>query len=135
MRLRTVRTPISAAAIGLVLMACGEGATPSGEREPAPIAGGWVPVGAMTEEIQTAETLAVDAVIDAHMAATGGARESLTVGEIAREQQVVAGMNYRFTVALTAGPAAPASYAAVVYVDLEGVMAVTRVAPTGEPGP
>jgi hypothetical protein len=79
-----------------------------------PIVGGYGPANPSDPNLAEAERLAVDAVY------TRDPQRSL-VENVTRESQVVAGMNYRFTIKMTGMN----SYRVVVYKPLDGAMTVT----------
>ena len=88
------------------------------QRAPAgapPVAvGGYSPADAADPNVAAAEKLAIDEIYRADP------QRSL-VESVVREQQVVAGMNYRFTVKMTGVN----SYRVVVFRPLQGEMSVT----------
>jgi hypothetical protein len=80
----------------------------------APVVGGYGPASPSDPNLAEAENLAVDAVYKRDP------QRSL-VENVTRESQVVAGMNYRFTIKMTGMN----SYRVVVYKPLDGAMSVT----------
>lgn len=80
----------------------------------APIVGGYAPANLEDETVKAAEKVATDAIY------TRNPTRAL-VEKVEAEQQVVAGMNYRFTITMTGG----AKYGVTVYRDLDGKMEVT----------
>lgn len=97
----------------LALAAC---ATPPPADAPAApvIAGGYASASLEDEGAKAAQKLAVDEIYKRDP--TRALVEKATV-----EVQVVAGLNYRFTIVMTGG----ATYAVVVYRDLQNNMSVT----------
>ena len=97
----------------VLLTACTEmpGATPA-----APVVGGYAAANANDETVKAAETLAVAEIYRRDP-------QRGLVEQVTREQQVVAGMNYRFTIKMTGVN----SYRIVVFKPLpgQGEMTVT----------
>jgi len=82
---------------------------------PSPVVvGGYAPANLANPDVAAAEKLAVDEVYRREP------QRSL-VENVTREQQVVAGMNYRFTIKMSGMN----SYRVVVYKPLQGEMSVT----------
>jgi hypothetical protein len=118
--------------IGTMLTAC----TPATEPTPAPetpaaeatppapmpspepaIVGGYAPADLAYETVKAAQTVATDAIY------TRDPTRAL-VEKVEAEQQVVAGMNYRFVITMTGG----AKFGVTVFRDLDGKMEVTEYA-------
>jgi hypothetical protein len=118
--------------IGTMLTAC----TPATEPTPAPetpaaeatppapmpspepaIVGGYAPADLADETVKAAQTVATDAIY------TRDPTRAL-VEKVEVEQQVVAGMNYRFVITMTGG----AKFGVTVFRDLDGMMEVTEYA-------
>ncbi len=117
-----VRVPL----LGLLLFAAGplsgcanlpalnpDEASPPAASAPA-IAGGYAPANLANPDVAKAERLAVDEIYKREP------QRSL-VENVVREQQVVAGLNYRFTVKMSGQN----SYRIVVFRPLQGEMSVT----------
>jgi hypothetical protein len=83
----------------------------------APIVGGYAPADLADETVKAAQVVATDAIY------TRNPTRAL-VEKVEVEQQVVAGMNYRFTITMSGG----AKYGVTVYRDLDGKMEVTDYA-------
>jgi hypothetical protein len=90
--------------------------TPMPTPEP-PIAGGYAPASLDDEMVKAAQAVAVDAIY------TRDPTRAL-VETVEVQQQVVAGMNYRFVITMTGG----ARYGVTVFRDLDGKMEVTDYA-------
>lgn len=91
---------------------------PAPTPEPAPpVVGGYSPANLQDEMVKAAEKVATDAIY------TRDPTRAL-VEKVEVEQQVVAGMNYRFTITMSGG----AKYGVTVYRDLDGKMEVTDYA-------
>jgi hypothetical protein len=118
--------------IGTMLTAC----TPATEPTPAPetpaaeatpptpmpapepvITGGYAPADLADETVKAAQTVATDAIY------TRDPTRAL-VEKVEAEQQVVAGMNYRFVITMTGG----GKFGVTVFRDLDGKMEVTEYA-------
>jgi hypothetical protein len=84
--------------------------------EPA-IVGGYAPADLADETVKAAQTIATDAIY------TRDPTRAL-VEKVEAEQQVVAGMNYRFVITMTGG----AKFGVTVFRDLDGKMEVTEYA-------
>ena len=100
-------------AAGLIASAC--------ESEPL-IAGAYRPADREDASVKAAEALALDAIYREHPTRA-------LVDSVTAEAQVVAGMNYRFHVEMTGSPEFRDIFEVVVYEDLDGTMAVTRLEP------
>lgn len=103
----------------LALGACAHepASTAAATAAPAPpIVGGYGPADASNPDVAAAERLAVAEIYRTEP------QRSL-VENVTREQQVVAGMNYRFTIKMTGQN----SYRVVVFKPLQGEMSVTNV--------
>jgi hypothetical protein len=109
--MRTTTALVSFTAFALA--AC---ATPPPAETPAApvIAGGYGAVDLNDEGVKAAQKAAVDAIYKRNPTRA-------LVEKTAAERQVVAGMNYRFTIQMTGG----ATYRVIVYRDLQGAMSVT----------
>lgn len=79
-----------------------------------PLAGGYAPASASDADVLAAEKLALDEIYRREP------QRSL-VENVVREQQVVAGMNYRFDVTMSNR----VTYRVVVYKPLDGALSVT----------
>jgi hypothetical protein len=90
--------------------------TPMPTPEP-PMPGGYGPASLDDNTVKAAQALAVDAIY------TRDPTRAL-VEKVEVDQQVVAGMNYRFTITMTGG----ARYGVTVYQKLDGAMEVTDYA-------
>ena len=100
------------------LVAC---ATPPPAEPPhGPVVGGYGQSNPEDEGVKAAQRLAVDEVYRRNP--TRALVEKATA-----ETQVVAGLNYRFTIAMTGG----ATYRIVVFRDLQGAMSVTSYEKVG----
>lgn len=97
----------------LALAAC---ATPPPTSQPAApvIVGGYGSADLNDAGVKAAQKVAVDAIY------TRNPTRAL-VEKVTAEQQVVAGLNYSFTIVMTGG----STYRIVVYRDLQGAMSVT----------
>ncbi|MFT3723480.1 MAG: hypothetical protein QM773_07815 [Hyphomonadaceae bacterium] len=94
------------------LAAC---ATPPPAEPPAgPIVGGYGVSNPEDESVKAAQKLAVDEIYKRNPTRA-------LVEKVTAETQVVAGLNYRFTIAMSGG----ATYRVVVFRDLLGAMSVT----------
>lgn len=94
------------------LAAC---ATPPPAEIPAgPIVGGYGQSNPEDESVKAAQKLAVDEIYKRNPTRA-------LVEKVTAETQVVAGLNYRFTIVMTGG----ATYSIVIYRDLQGAMTVT----------
>jgi hypothetical protein len=91
-------------------------APPAAEPE-APVVGGYAPANLEDEMVKAAQAVATDAIY------TRNPTRAL-VEKVEAEQQVVAGMNYRFTITMTGG----AKYGVTVFRDLDGKMEVSEYA-------
>jgi hypothetical protein len=89
---------------------------PAPEPEPV-VVGGYSPADLADETVKAAQAIAVDAIY------TRDPTRAL-VDKVEAEQQVVAGMNYRFVITMTGG----AKYGVTVFRDLDGKMEVTEYA-------
>ena len=109
------------ALFALVLLACACANLPANNPPSAPtvapgpvIVGGYAPADLANPDVAAAEKLAVDEIYRREP------QRSL-VENVTREQQVVAGMNYRFTIKMSGQNA----YRVVIYKPLQGEMGVT----------
>lgn len=99
-------------AVAALASAC-TGTTEAAAPKP-PLAGGYQSASASDETVKAAETLAVAEIYKRDP-------QRGIVEQVTREQQVVAGMNYRFTIKMTGVN----SYRIVVFKPLQGEMVVT----------
>lgn len=90
---------------------------------PAPqpvITGGYSPASLDDEWVKNAQAVAVNEIYKAD-------KTSATVQSVSAQQQVVAGMNYRFDITLSDN----SRFGVTVYRDLQGVMKVTEFTKLG----
>jgi hypothetical protein len=104
-----MRLAVLAAAI--LLAACADNPV---DPPTVPLAGGYAPASASDSDVMAAEKVALDEIYRREP------QRSL-VENVTREQQVVAGMNYRFNVTMSNR----VTYRVVVYKPLDGAMSVT----------
>lgn len=91
-------------------------ASPPDPVEP-PMPGGYGPASLEDETVKAAQALAVDEIYKREPQQT-------VVEKVEAQQQVVAGMNYRFTITMSGGT----RYGVTVFSDLDGTMKVTDFA-------
>lgn len=106
---------VTAAFVSFTALALGACATPPPVEAPVgPIAGGYGQSNPEDEGLKAAQKIAVDEIYKRNP--TRALVEKATA-----ETQVVAGLNYRFTIVMSGG----ATYRVVVFRDLQGAMSVT----------
>lgn len=99
--------------LALAASACTHAPAPADSPAPAMV-GGYGPANLANPDVMAAEKLAIDEIYKREP-------QRGLVENVTREQQVVAGMNYRFIVKMTGMN----SYRVVVYKPLQGDMAVS----------
>jgi len=95
-------------------MLAGCASAPAGNPGSPAIAGGYSPANLGDADLMAAEKMAVDEIYRREP-------QRSIVETVTREQQVVAGMNYRFTIKMSGMN----SYRVVVFKPLQGAMSVT----------
>jgi hypothetical protein len=95
-----------------------DAAAPDATAEPAPpeppLAGGYAPASLDDERVKAAQAKAIDAIYTREP-------QRAIVEKVEAEQQVVAGMNYRFTITMSGG----ARYGVTVFHSLQDTLEVT----------
>lgn len=99
-------------ALAMLAGACADGPAPISRA--GPVAGGYGPANPSDPNLPDAERLAVDEIY------RRDPQRSL-VESVTREAQVVAGMNYRFTIRMSG----TGTYRVIVFKPLEGAMSIT----------
>lgn len=94
--------------------------SPAGPTPTAPVVGGYQPASKNDPDVAAAEKFAVDEIYKRQP-------QRNLAETVTREQQVVAGMNYRFVIRMSGQNfyTAPNSYTIVVFKPLQGSMRIT----------